>query len=68
MLETLRTRFTSGPAAEFLPFFLGGKRGFVAERRTPPRAIVRLLRDTDDADTTPDFDGIQLLEADKKVG
>ena len=50
MLDTLRTEFTSGPAAEFLPFFLGGKRGFVQERRTPPGAIVRLVRD--DAETT----------------
>ncbi len=51
-LDMLRVQFTEGPASEFLPFFLaGGKRGFVQERRTPPGAIVRLVRDeTDEAD------------------
>jgi UDP-N-acetylglucosamine acyltransferase len=50
MLDTLRLQFPSGPAAELLPFFLGGKRGFVQERRTPPGAIVRLMRgDADEA-------------------
>lgn len=62
MLDTLRVRFPIGPAAEFLPFFLGGKRGFVQERRTPPGAIVRLMRDeADDA-------SIAFPEAEKKVG
>ncbi|HEX2474644.1 MAG TPA: acyl-ACP--UDP-N-acetylglucosamine O-acyltransferase [Lacipirellulaceae bacterium] len=61
-LEVLRAQFTDGPAAEFLPFLTASKRGFVQERRTPPGAIVRLLRDDDeDAATT-------LAEADKKVG
>jgi UDP-N-acetylglucosamine acyltransferase len=61
-LDVLRTQFTDGPAAEFLPFFIGGKRGFVQERRTPPGAIVRLVRDDDE-------DGIETLaEAEKKVG
>jgi UDP-N-acetylglucosamine acyltransferase len=61
-LDVLRAEFTDGPAAEFLPFLTAGKRGFVQERRTPPGAIVRLLRDDDeDADMT-------LAEAEKKVG
>jgi UDP-N-acetylglucosamine acyltransferase len=62
MLDTLRAEFTSGPAAEFLPFFLGGKRGFVQERRTPPGAIVRLMRDENEEKSVP------FQEAEKKVG
>ncbi|MEX2305945.1 MAG: acyl-ACP--UDP-N-acetylglucosamine O-acyltransferase [Pirellulales bacterium] len=62
MLDTLRLQFPSGPAAEFLPFFLGGKRGFVQERRTPPGAIVRLVRD--DADDAT----VAMPEVEKKVG
>ena len=61
MLDTLRNEFTSGPAAEFLPFFLGGKRGFVQERRTPPGAIVRLMRDEAE-------DGDQMPVYEKKAG
>jgi UDP-N-acetylglucosamine acyltransferase len=62
MLDVLRSQFTEGPAAEFLPFFVAGKRGFVQERRTPPGAVVRLLRDDDeDAVAT-------LADAEKKVG
>jgi UDP-N-acetylglucosamine acyltransferase len=62
MLDELRVQFPTGPAAEFLPFFLGGKRGFVQERRTPPGAIVRLMRDDADDATMP-MPGIE-----KKVG
>jgi hypothetical protein len=54
----LREQFTSGPAAEFSTFFLGGKRGFVQERRTPPGAIVRLMRDEaeDGGESMPAFE------------
>ena len=46
MLATLEREFSDGPAAEFAPFFLGGhQRGFVQERRTPPGATVRIVRD-----------------------
>jgi UDP-N-acetylglucosamine acyltransferase len=62
MLDALRLEFPEGPAAEFRPFFLGGKRGFVQERRTPPGAIVRLVRDEAEDDT------IALPEVEKKVG
>jgi UDP-N-acetylglucosamine acyltransferase len=62
MLDLLAVEFPVGPASEFRPFFLAGKRGFVQERRTPPGAIVRLVRD-DDAD-----DSITLPAAEKKVG
>ncbi len=46
MLDKLQTQFTDGPAAEFLTFFIcGNSRGFVQERRTPPGATVRIVRD-----------------------
>jgi UDP-N-acetylglucosamine acyltransferase len=60
-LDVLRDEFTAGPAAEFLPFFTSGNRGFVQERRTPPGAVVRLVRE-DDGDVAI------LPEAEKKVG
>jgi len=62
MLDALRREFPTGPASEFLPFFLSGKRGFVQERRTPPGAIVRLVRE-EEAD-----DQVALPEVEKKVG
>jgi UDP-N-acetylglucosamine acyltransferase len=49
MLEVLEQEFTEGPAAEFAVFFRDGQRGFVQERRTPPGATVRLVRDEDEA-------------------
>lgn len=45
MLDVLQLEFPTGPASEFVPFFIMGKRGFVQERRTPPGATVRLVRD-----------------------
>jgi len=54
VLDMLRLEFPTGPAAEFEPFFRAGKRGFVQERRTPPGAIVRLVRDEqEDTEATP---------------
>jgi len=38
----LERRFTSGVAAEFAEFFQGGDRGFVQERRSPPRVALRV--------------------------
>jgi UDP-N-acetylglucosamine acyltransferase len=62
ILDMLDLEFAEGPAAEFRPFFLDGKRGFVQERRTPPGAIVRLMRE-DDAD-----EATTLRVAEKKAG
>ena len=65
MLDALETQFTGGPAAEFLAFFVGGhSRGFVQERRTPPGATVRIVRDEQvsaEQDST-------LVEAEKMAG
>jgi UDP-N-acetylglucosamine acyltransferase len=40
VLSRLAAEFTSGPAAQFLPFLSTGKRGFVHERRTPRAASI----------------------------
>jgi UDP-N-acetylglucosamine acyltransferase len=61
ILDVLSQQFAAGPASEFRRFFEGGQRGFVQERRTPPGAIVRLLREDD-------VDQSTLPEAEKKVG
>ncbi len=45
MLLQLQQLFAAGPAREFEPFFRTGTRGFVQERRTPPGATVRLVRE-----------------------
>jgi len=62
MLDTLRLEFPVGAAAEFVPFFLDGKRGFVQERRTPPGAVIRLVRDEFEQST------VAMPEFEKKVG
>jgi UDP-N-acetylglucosamine acyltransferase len=49
-LKALNAEFQEGPASEFAPFFSKGKRGFVQERRCPPKASIRLHR-SDDAET-----------------
>ncbi|MBN1852944.1 MAG: acyl-ACP--UDP-N-acetylglucosamine O-acyltransferase [Pirellulales bacterium] len=50
MIAALKAAFPTGPAAEFAPFFEIGKRGFVQERRTPPKATVRLFPGEEQAD------------------
>ena len=45
ILKRLKTDFTTGPAAEFHPFFSAGKHGFMPERRTPNSATIRLYRE-----------------------
>jgi UDP-N-acetylglucosamine acyltransferase len=65
MLDTLQTQFVEGPAANFLTFFLGGNtRGFVQERRTPPGATVRIVRDEQENATEKPT----LIEAEKMAG
>jgi UDP-N-acetylglucosamine acyltransferase len=62
ILDVLELEYPVGPAAEFRAFFEDGKRGFVQERRTPPGAIVRLVRE-DEADEVE-----RLPVREKKVG
>lgn len=50
ILATFAQQFSSGVAAEFEPFLRATTRGITSERRTPPRATVRILRDDADSD------------------
>lgn len=42
MVASLEERFSAGPAAQYAPFFRSSRRGFVQERRSPPRPVIRL--------------------------
>ena len=42
MLVRLRAEFPDGPARAFHEFFAGGTRGFIQERRLPPRTTLKL--------------------------
>ena len=42
IVEELQRQFPDGPAAEFHQMLATTKRGIVSERRTPPRAILKL--------------------------
>jgi UDP-N-acetylglucosamine acyltransferase len=42
ILETLRTEFAHGPAAQFYEFLSTTKRGIVSERRVPPNATLKI--------------------------
>lgn len=48
MLASLTATYAVGPAAEFGEFFRSGKRGFVQERRSPPKAAIRIHSAADD--------------------
>lgn len=52
ILEQLRTRFPTGPAALFYEFLSTTARGIVSERRAPPGATIK-LRDTVEAEPEP---------------
>ena len=41
-IAALEEEFPKGAAAEFAEFFQGGERGFVQERRSPPRVTLRV--------------------------
>jgi len=49
ILEQLRTRFPTGPAAEFYEFLSTTARGIISERRAPPGATIK-LRETVEAE------------------
>lgn len=51
ILEVLRTQFSDGPAAAFLPFLETTTRGIVTERRGPAPATIKLRADSDSEDT-----------------
>jgi UDP-N-acetylglucosamine acyltransferase len=62
MLDQLEREFVEGPASEFAAFFRDGQRGFVQERRTPPGATVRLVREEDEGRA------LSLREAERLAG
>lgn len=45
LIETLESRFTEGVASEFATFLKDSARGYVRERRQPPKATIRLMRE-----------------------
>ena len=47
-IALLEEQFHSGVASEFAEFFRGGQRGFVQERRSPPRVELRVHPAVDD--------------------
>lgn len=48
MVATLAKEHPTGPATELSEFFAGGKRGFAQERRSPPKATIRIHAAADD--------------------
>lgn len=54
ILATLADQFANDVAADFEPFLRSTLRGITSERRTPPRATVRLLRDDSDLEVDAD--------------
>lgn len=50
MVETLENRFSQGIASEFAEFFRTGNRGFIQERRSPPKMALRVHPAVDDVE------------------
>jgi UDP-N-acetylglucosamine acyltransferase len=51
MVETLEQRFPQGIARELSEFFRTGSRGFIQERRSPPKVALRVHPAVDDVET-----------------
>jgi UDP-N-acetylglucosamine acyltransferase len=60
MIAALESEFKLSPACEFAQFFHGGKRGFVQERRSPPKATLKLHTADDDVDASDDVETIEF--------
>ncbi|HYO25337.1 MAG TPA: acyl-ACP--UDP-N-acetylglucosamine O-acyltransferase [Lacipirellulaceae bacterium] len=63
MIAALEGEFKTAPACEFAEFFRGGKRGFVQERRSPPKATIRIHAAADD-----DADEVPTIEFKRRAG
>ncbi|WP_197528455.1 acyl-ACP--UDP-N-acetylglucosamine O-acyltransferase [Aeoliella mucimassa] len=50
LIEALEEQYDAGPAAEFAPFLRTGTRGYIRERRDPPKSF-RLVREDPAADS-----------------
>jgi UDP-N-acetylglucosamine acyltransferase len=53
MVETLERRFAGTIAAELAEFFRNGTRGFIQERRSPPKMALRVHPAVDDVEEAP---------------
>lgn len=62
LLSELEQRFSEGIATEFASFLRDSARGYVRERRQPPKATIKLVREN------PDAAGELLSEPIKKAG
>ena len=51
MVESLEQRFPSSIASEFAEFFRTGSRGFIQERRSPPKVALRIHPAVDEMET-----------------
>jgi UDP-N-acetylglucosamine acyltransferase len=51
MVESLERRFVGSIAAEFAEFFRSGTRGFIQERRSPPKVALRIHPAVDEVET-----------------
>ena len=51
MVETLGQRFAGGLTQELVEFFRTGNRGFIQERRSPPKVALRVHPAVDDIET-----------------
>jgi UDP-N-acetylglucosamine acyltransferase len=51
MVDSLERRFAQGLAREVAEFFRTGNRGFIQERRSPPKVALRVHPAVDDVDT-----------------
>jgi UDP-N-acetylglucosamine acyltransferase len=51
MVETLEHRFSRGLGCELAEFFRTGSRGFIQERRSPPKVALRIHPAVDDVET-----------------
>ncbi len=63
MVAALEAEYAAGPAAEFAEFFHGGKRGFVQERRSPPKAAIRIHATVDE-----DADEVESIAFKRRAG
>jgi UDP-N-acetylglucosamine acyltransferase len=57
-ISALQDRFPKGVASEFAEFFQGGQRGFVQERRSPPRVAIRVhpaVDELEEEDASPEI-------------
>ena len=68
MIAALEGEFKLPPACEFAEFFRGGMRGFVQERRSPPKATLRLHTADDEVEAPADAGQAATVEFKRRAG